>query len=74
LIVIRLAALLRLVDGMDVSHTGRVRRISLTEKKKAWEISLHGRGDFMLEKWALSKRKALFEDVYGVKLEIQEEA
>jgi exopolyphosphatase/guanosine-5'-triphosphate,3'-diphosphate pyrophosphatase len=73
LTVLRLAALLRLVDGMDVSHTSRVRKISLTEKKKTWEIALHGRGDFMLERWALNKRKALFEDVFGVKLEVRED-
>jgi exopolyphosphatase/guanosine-5'-triphosphate,3'-diphosphate pyrophosphatase len=72
LTVLRLAALLRLVDGMDVSHTGRVRKITLVEKKKTWVIGLQGRGDFMLERWALNKRKALFEEVFGVKLEVEE--
>jgi exopolyphosphatase/guanosine-5'-triphosphate,3'-diphosphate pyrophosphatase len=73
LTVLRLAALLRLVDGMDVSHKSRVQRLSLEETKNGWALTLHGNGDFMLEKWALKKRKTLFEDVYGVKLEIEDE-
>jgi exopolyphosphatase/guanosine-5'-triphosphate,3'-diphosphate pyrophosphatase len=74
LTVMRLAALLRLVDGMDVSHKSHVQKLSMQETKKGWSLTLRGRGDFMLEKWALKKRKALFEEVFGVKLEIEEEA
>jgi hypothetical protein len=42
----------------------------LAEKKKRWELSLRGKGDLMLEKWALQKRRTLFEEIFGVQLEI----
>ncbi len=71
LTVLRLEALLRLADSMDVSHTGRVHSVSMQHTAQGWRLSLHGEGDFMLERWALQKRKALFEEVYGVKLEIR---
>lgn len=70
--VAKLSALLRLADGMDVSHASRVTGVSLTEKKKGWQLSLHGKGDLMLEKWALDKRRLLFEEVFGVPLQISE--
>jgi len=70
LIVAKLSALLRLADVMDMSHSGRVTRVSLAEKKKKWELTLQGKGDLMLEKWGLNKRRALFEEIFGVELEI----
>jgi exopolyphosphatase/guanosine-5'-triphosphate,3'-diphosphate pyrophosphatase len=66
--VTKLSALLRLADGMDVRHANHVVSATLEEKKKAWQLSLRGRGDLMLEKWALEKRRGLFEDVFGVPL------
>ena len=70
LTVSKLSALIRLADGLDVSHTRRVRRVTLAQKKKNWELTLHGRGNLMLEQWALNKRRSLFEEIFGVKLEI----
>ncbi len=68
IVVSRLSALLRLADGMDVSHANHVTSASLSEKKKGWQLSLRGRGDLMLEKWALDKRRGSFEEVFGVPL------
>jgi hypothetical protein len=42
----------------------------LAQKKKGWVLTLRGRGDLMLEKWALNKRRALFQEIFGVGLEI----
>lgn len=72
LIVVRLIALLRLADAMDASHTGRVSDLSVKEKKNSLELKLIGEGDLMLEKWALTKRKGLFAESFGVKLEIED--
>jgi exopolyphosphatase/guanosine-5'-triphosphate,3'-diphosphate pyrophosphatase len=71
--VAKLSALLRLADGMDVSHASHVSGASLAEKKKAWQLRLRGKGDLMLEKWALDKRRLLFEEVFGVALQIADE-
>ncbi len=71
--VAKLSALLRLADGMDVGHASHVSGASLAEKKKAWQLRLRGKGDLMLEKWALDKRRLLFEEVFGVPLQITDE-
>jgi hypothetical protein len=63
---------MRLADGMDVSHTGRIRGATLVMDKKNWELQLQGEGSLMLEKWALMKRRSLFQEVFGVALEIQD--
>ena len=68
LIVIKLSALLRLADGLDVSHTGRVKDVQLEKQKNIWKLKLQGKGDLMLERWTLEKRQKLFQDVFGVKL------
>ncbi|RPH62597.1 MAG: Ppx/GppA family phosphatase [Chloroflexi bacterium] len=71
LTVTKLCALLRLADGLDTSHTARVRDINLEQRNHGlWQMKLSGEGDSMLEKWTLEKRKALFQDIFGVKLEI----
>jgi exopolyphosphatase/guanosine-5'-triphosphate,3'-diphosphate pyrophosphatase len=70
--VTKLSALLRLADGMDVSHANHVLGATLSEKKWTWQLSLRGRGDLMLEKWALDKRRVLFEEIFGVPLEIMD--
>lgn len=69
--VIKLSALLRLADAMDVSHTHRVRSVSLRMTKNKWLLKLHGDGSLSLETWALEKRRSLFQDVFGMKLEIE---
>jgi exopolyphosphatase/guanosine-5'-triphosphate,3'-diphosphate pyrophosphatase len=72
LVVIKLSALMRLADGLDVSHTGRVKDAQLEPQKNTWKLKLHGDGDLMLERWTLEKRQKLFQDVFGVKLEVVE--
>jgi exopolyphosphatase/guanosine-5'-triphosphate,3'-diphosphate pyrophosphatase len=72
LIVQKLSALLRLADGLDVSHTGRVKDVQLEPHKNTWKIKLIGEGDLMLERWTLEKRQKLFQDVFGVRLEVLE--
>ena len=69
LTVLKLAALLRLADGLDVSHTGRIPQAILKHGKNGWQLKLSN--DLMLEKWALAKRKALFQEVFGVNLDTE---
>ena len=69
-IVNKLSALLRLADSMDVSHANSVTDVTLRETKSGWCIQLSGGSDVMLANWALAKRKSLFEEVFGVNLEM----
>jgi len=70
LMVMELSALMRLADGLDVSHTGRVRDVQFEQQRNIWRLKLQGNGDLMLEKWALEKRLRFFQDIFGVKLKI----
>ena len=70
--VTKLIVLLRLADAMDASHMGQARSVELVEKKRKWQLSLHGRGDLALERWELAKRLSLFEEIFGVELEVRE--
>jgi exopolyphosphatase/guanosine-5'-triphosphate,3'-diphosphate pyrophosphatase len=71
LIVIKLSALLRLADAMDVSHTHCVKQVKMRQVKNKWFLKIKGTGGLSLETWALQKRRALFEDIFGMKLEIE---
>jgi exopolyphosphatase/guanosine-5'-triphosphate,3'-diphosphate pyrophosphatase len=72
LIAIDLIALLRLADSLDASHTGRVHDLRVHHKKNSIVVKLIGDGDLMLEKWALTKRKGLFSETFGVKLDVED--
>ena len=63
---------MRLADGLDVSHMRRVKDVQLEQQKNIWKLKLQGDGDLMLERWTLEKRQKLFQDVFGVKLEVIE--
>ncbi len=67
LTVLKLAALLRLADSMDVSHTSRIQRVMLKEGRNGWQLKLSS--GLMLEKWTIEKRKALFQSVFNVALD-----
>ena len=71
LIVIKLSALLRLADSMDVSHTQHVEDVTLKETKSGWRMKISGKNDMKLENWYLAKRKSLFQKAFGVSLEME---
>jgi len=70
IIVNKLTALLRLADSIDLNHDGPVTDVKLCGTKSGWRLHVTGRSDTMLTNWALEKRKALFEEVFGVRLQI----
>lgn len=72
LTISKLCAFLRLADALDGSHTQRVRDVSLTKGEGGWQLRLSGDEDMTLEVWSLMKRRALFQEVFGVPLEIVE--
>jgi len=71
LIATKLCAFLRLADSIDISHTGHITDVSLMETKSGWRMKISGKSDLMLENWAFEKRKSLFQEVFGVNLEIE---
>lgn len=71
LTVMKLTAILRLADSLDTSRAHALQDIHLQPTgKNGWRLMLKGEGDLLLEKWQLRRRKKMFEDVFGVSLEI----
>ncbi len=71
LITTKLSALMRLADGLDVSHTQHITNVLVEKEKKGWQMTIKGKGDQTLAIWALEKRRSLFQDVFGITLEIE---
>lgn len=71
-VVSKLAAILRLADAMDNEHASRVTSFTVEYKKPKFTIRLQGEGDLLLEKWALMNKAELFEDVFGVKVFVED--
>lgn len=69
-VVLKLCALLRLADSLDVSHTANVNDVVLREAKGGWRMNIVGKDELLLENWSLKKRKSLFQEVFGVSLEL----
>jgi exopolyphosphatase/guanosine-5'-triphosphate,3'-diphosphate pyrophosphatase len=71
-IVSKLAAMLRLADAMDTEHASKVTDFDVEYRKPKFSIRLRGEGDLLLEKWALLKKAAMFEEVFSVAVAVEE--
>ena len=69
--VLALAAILRLADALDREHLERVRAVSVEVKGGDVVLRLEGKGDLLLEKWALKRKAPMFERVYGRKVRVR---
>jgi exopolyphosphatase/guanosine-5'-triphosphate,3'-diphosphate pyrophosphatase len=71
----KLAAILRVADGLDRSHTSSISVKDITavieDKTVTFTISGEGGSDLALEIWGAESKKQLFEEVYGVKAEFK---
>jgi exopolyphosphatase/guanosine-5'-triphosphate,3'-diphosphate pyrophosphatase len=59
------AALLRIADGLDRSHSGAVSGLSCRITRKRVEITLKSRGDAELELWAARSKRDFFDEVFS---------
>ena len=69
--VLALAAILRLADALDREHCGRVRAVTVELQGSKAVLRLEGKDDLLLEKWALKRKAALFERVFGRELRVR---
>ncbi len=72
IVVSKLAAILRLADAIDNEHASRVTSFTVDYKKPNFTVHLHGEGDLLLEKWALMNKADLFEEIFGVKVSVED--
>jgi exopolyphosphatase/guanosine-5'-triphosphate,3'-diphosphate pyrophosphatase len=70
-VVLMLAAILRLAEGLDREHASKVRSFKLNVQRKKVTLTLKGRGDMLLERWALSYGSKLFEKAFKRKVVIR---
>jgi exopolyphosphatase/guanosine-5'-triphosphate,3'-diphosphate pyrophosphatase len=70
-VVIMLAALLRLAEGLDREHRNKVHSFKLSIDRRSVTLRLRGEGDMLLERWALGYGAKLFEKTFKKKVVIR---
>ena len=68
----QLAALLRIADGLDRSHGDVVDKIECRIQSDQVLLALTCQRDLQMEHYGFEKKKGLFEDVYGLRVSIDE--
>lgn len=63
-------ALLRIADGLDVSHASVIGHLDAVVGEGAVELVVTARGDAELERWMFQRKKGLFEETFGRPLEL----
>lgn len=65
MIVLKLAALLRIADSLDRSHAQRIKSIQLRPESSRLRIITHGVDDNTIEQIAIDSKCDLFREIYG---------
>jgi exopolyphosphatase/guanosine-5'-triphosphate,3'-diphosphate pyrophosphatase len=72
LIISKLAAILRLADALDHEHASTVEKVEVEFKRPRFMFRLKGKGDMLLEKWALSAKRDMFESVFDASVVVED--
>jgi len=70
--VSKLAAILRVADALDRTHTARVDDIEVHINKRKLNITLQGIDDVSVERVAMRSKADLFQDIYGLSVSLHE--
>jgi exopolyphosphatase/guanosine-5'-triphosphate,3'-diphosphate pyrophosphatase len=73
ILVSKLAALLRVADAMDRAHAAQVQEFRCERHGEDFVIVVPGATDLALERKALPQKADLFEEVFGMKVRLEEE-
>lgn len=68
----KLAAILRVADALDRAHAQQVKDFGLERRPEEIIIHVRGVSDLAVEKHAVAAKADLFEDIYGVKVRVEE--
>jgi exopolyphosphatase/guanosine-5'-triphosphate,3'-diphosphate pyrophosphatase len=74
MVVNKLAALLRVADALDASRGQQIARLETRIDGEVLWINTQPGGDFTLEKRSLRNKSNLFQDIYGLTVQIEEGA
>ncbi|MFB3893097.1 MAG: HD domain-containing protein [Phycisphaerae bacterium] len=72
MVVSKLAAIIRVADALDRGHAQQIRDIQFEQRDDDFIIYVSGAADLALERRALASKAGLFEDVYGMKVRLEE--
>ncbi|MGJ8676641.1 MAG: Ppx/GppA phosphatase family protein [Akkermansiaceae bacterium] len=74
--VSKLAAILRIADALDHSHSSRIGNlaVAINHRKQKLEIELLGIEDASVERLAMRDKSSLFHDIYGLRVALSEGA
>ncbi len=70
----KLAAILRVADALDKGHRQEVREFQVEKDDQEFVLYVEGVTDLRLERRALEEKGNLFEDIYGMKVRLEEAA
>ena len=70
--VSKLAAILRVADALDRGHAQQIRDIQVEREGGEFVIYVRGLPDLALERRALEVKADLFEEIYGLKVRLEE--
>jgi len=68
IIVMKMAAILRVADALDKGHSRQIKKIALERKSETIVLHAEGNPDLSLEKIGLEEKANLFQDVFGYKI------
>lgn len=71
LTVLKLAAILRIADALDRSHSQRIKIVSCLRSDNSCVITLADVDDITLEQLSIMNKGILFEEVYGMRVVLQ---
>jgi exopolyphosphatase/guanosine-5'-triphosphate,3'-diphosphate pyrophosphatase len=71
MVVSKLSAILRVADALDRNHMQQVREISFTRGHGEITLYIHDVQDLTLERVAMKEKGSMFEEVYGMKLNLE---
>jgi len=71
--VSKLASLLRIADALDRTHTSRINQLGVKLRKKRLELYLPGVKDASVERMAMKSKGSLFDDIFGLDIEVMED-
>jgi len=66
-----LSSLLRLADGFDREHVQNVTHVAVEHDEDTVMLRASGKGDMLLERWAVEKKGGLFEEMFDCRLKVR---
>ena len=70
----KLAAILRVADALDREHLQRVERVDVRRDGDHLVLALTGRGDLLLEHWAIRRKAKMFRSVFDLDVSLAKQA